>query len=399
MVIEPDTYEEHLVESAPLAQAMRAQRANLLCWCIYLVGNLDIAEDLVQETLAAAWRSKRRPAHAEEYPAWLAGIARNVCWSWKRRQRRESLRLVPLVDREALFDATNASSAESSYDLEIDLEREELALLLDRALAQLPADTREALIRKYIDESPLAEIAARLGLTTGATAARLHRGKLALRRLFTTTLRAEAASYGLVSPEDEEWRQTRIWCPSCGAQRLLGRLASDEGLLMLRCPACFERSQTNLASWTDPSLFRGMKSYRSSLSRLSRYAHGYYRRGLATGMAHCVSCGHEAPVRRAYKAELPQKAGEITGIIISCPACKRTALVGLNGLLLCHPQAQQFWRAHPRISTTQAQKIAVNGRTATLTRFVARAEAAQLEVISDWETLETLRIQEVHERA
>ena len=107
MVIEPDNYEEHLVESAPLAQAMRAQRANLLRWCIYLVGDSNIAEDLVQETLAAAWRSQRRPTHAEEYPAWLAGIARNVCWSWKRRQRRESLRLVPLVDGEALFDATN----------------------------------------------------------------------------------------------------------------------------------------------------------------------------------------------------------------------------------------------------------------------------------------------------
>jgi RNA polymerase sigma-70 factor (ECF subfamily) len=394
VAIESDTYEEYVAESAPLAQAMRAQRANLLRWCIYLVGDPDIAEDLVQETLAAAWRSKRRPTHVEEYPAWLAGIARNVCWSWKRRQRRESLRLVPLIDGEAPLDA-NSTLAESRLNLEIDLEREELALLLDRALAQLPADTREALIRKYVDESPLAEVAARLGLTTGATAARLHRGKLALRRLFTTTLRAEAASFGLVSPEDEEWRQTRIWCPECGAQRLLGRLASDEGLLMLRCPGCFGRSQTNLASWTDPALFRGMKSYRSSLSRLSRYAHSYYRRGLATGMARCVRCGHEAPVRRVCANELPDNVGEIAGIIISCPACKRTALVGLNGLLLCHPQAQQFWRAHPRISTTQAQKVTVNGRAATLTRFAARAEAARLEVVSDWETLETLRIQEV----
>ncbi|HEY7021247.1 MAG TPA: RNA polymerase sigma factor [Ktedonobacterales bacterium] len=394
MAIEPDTYEEHLVESAPLAQVMRAQRANLLRWCIYLTGDPDIAEDLVQETLTAAWRSQRRPTHAEEYPAWLAGIARNVCWSWKRRQRSESLRLVPLIDGEAPPDA-NPMLAESQLDLEIELEREELALLLDRALAQLPADTREALIRKYIDESPLAEIAARLGLTAGATAARLHRGKLALRRIFTTTLRAEAASFGLVSPEDEEWRQTRIWCPSCGAHRLLGQLASDDGLLMLRCPICFERSQTNLASWTDPALFRGMKSYRSSLSRLSRYAHGYYRRGLASGTARCVRCGHEAPVRRTYANELPDNVGEIAGIIVSCPACKRTALTGLNGLLLCHPQAQQFWRAHPHISTTPAQEIAVNGRAATLTRFVARTEAARLEVVSDWETLETLRIQEV----
>jgi len=393
VAIDTDTYEEHRADAAPLAQVMRAQRTDLLRWCIHLVGDADVAEDLVQETLTAAWRSLRRPARSEEYPAWLAGIARNVCWSWKRRQRRESLRLVPLVDGEIPPEA-NPTVVESQLHFEIDLEREELALLLDRALAQLPADTREALIRKYIDESPLAEIAARLGLTAGATAARLHRGKLALRRIFTTTLRAEAASYGLIGSEDEEWRQTRIWCPSCGAQRLLGRLASDDGLLMLRCPGCFGRSHTNLASWTDRALFQGMKSYRSSLSRLSRYAHGYYRRGLANGMACCVRCGHEAPVRRAHANELPHNVEEIAGIIIHCPGCKRTALTGLNGLLLCHPQVQQFWRAHPRIVTAPSQKITVDGRAATLTRFAARTEAAWLEVVSDWETLETLRIQE-----
>jgi RNA polymerase sigma-70 factor (ECF subfamily) len=398
VAIEQDNNEDQLSEAAPLTLAMRAQRANLLRWCISLVGDSDVAEDLVQETLAAAWRSQRRPSRAEEYPAWLAGIARNVSRSWKRWQRRESLRLVPLVDGEIPSDA-NFTLEKSRLNLEVDLEHEELSLLLDRALAQLPADTREALIRKYVDESPLAEIAARLGLTAGATAARLHRGKLALRRLFTTTLRAEAASYGLVSTEDEGWRQTRIWCPECGAQRLLGRLESDDGLFMLRCPACFERSQTNLASWTDPALFRGMKSYRSSLSRLSRYAHSYYRRGLAIGMARCVRCGHEAPVGRARAAELPQHAGEVAGIIVSCPACKRTALAGLNGLLLCHPQAQQFWRSHPHLSTAPSQKIRVGGQVAVLTRFVARTETARLEVVSDWETLETLGIQEVQTRA
>jgi hypothetical protein len=138
-----------------------------------------------------------------------------------------------------------------------------------------------------------------------------------------------------------------------------------------------------------------MKSYRSSLSRLSRYAHGYYRRGLAGGMASCVRCGHEAPVRRALVNELPQDAGEIDGIIIVCPGCKATAYTGLNGLLLCHPQVQRFWRAHPRILTTTPQIIAFGGRAATLTRFADRMGSTRLEVVSDRETLDTLHIQEI----
>ncbi|HEV8193066.1 MAG TPA: sigma factor, partial [Ktedonobacterales bacterium] len=72
-----------------LERALHSQRASLARWCAHLAGNVDVAEDLVQETFAAAWRSTRRPSLAEDYPAWLAGIARNICRSWLRSQRRE----------------------------------------------------------------------------------------------------------------------------------------------------------------------------------------------------------------------------------------------------------------------------------------------------------------------
>jgi RNA polymerase sigma factor (sigma-70 family) len=75
------------------------------------------------------------------------------------------------------------------FDLEVDLERDDLAWLLDRALALLPPETREILVQKYVEECPQADVAARLGLTEGAVEARLQRGKLALRRVLTTDVR------------------------------------------------------------------------------------------------------------------------------------------------------------------------------------------------------------------
>ena len=53
-------------------------------------------------------------------------------------------------------------------DLQRDLEREELITLLDRALTLLPPAAHTVLIEKYVHESPLAEVAARVGASEGA---------------------------------------------------------------------------------------------------------------------------------------------------------------------------------------------------------------------------------------
>jgi len=84
---------------------------------------------------------------------------------------------------EALDDAAAqpATSLDDDGDPTIELERHELAALLDRALALLPPETRLALVQHYIEESSHAAIAARLGLSEGGVAVRLHRGKLAFR--------------------------------------------------------------------------------------------------------------------------------------------------------------------------------------------------------------------------
>ncbi len=206
-----------------LEGALRAERARLVNWCAYLTGNFAVAEDLAQETYVAAWRSVRRPERVEEYGAWLAGIARNICRSWRRSQLREaSYALSTLFDEASSVDALD-DLAPDTLDLAELVERRELALLLDHALAYVPAETRQALVAKYVEEAPLVEIAARMGMSESALAARLHRGKRALRHVLMTELRDEAASYGLMPAEDDGWRETRIWCPECGVRRFLGR--------------------------------------------------------------------------------------------------------------------------------------------------------------------------------
>src|SRR6266542_3755898 len=225
------------------------ERARLVRLCARLTGDVDAAEDLAQETLYEAWRNAhklRDPADADGRTRWLAAIARNVCMRWARRRGRELARLAPMprragADQDARADdGLLAALAEvpDDFDLEVELERGELAALLDRAMGLLPPETRRVLYEQVVAESPLAETALRLGLSQGAVAMRLQRGKLALRQLLVTEFRREAVGLGLIEEAAESWQETRIWCQACGQRRLLGRLSPNRHEFWLRCSAC-----------------------------------------------------------------------------------------------------------------------------------------------------------------
>src|SRR4051812_31666257 len=169
-------------------------RRRLVRLCAVISGDPAAAEDLAQETLLEAWRNAHKlhdPSGAER---WLAAIARNVCLRSNRRAGRQPLLLL-----------------EESPELDAELERAELLELLDRALSVLPAGTRDALVQRYVDDAPHAEIAARLGVSEDAVSMRLARGKTLLRRM----LAAELGRGG-----DFEWRGARGWCGPGGRRKL-----------------------------------------------------------------------------------------------------------------------------------------------------------------------------------
>jgi RNA polymerase sigma factor (sigma-70 family) len=213
--------------------ALTNERPHIVRFCTYLVRDSSVAEDLAQETLLIAWRLWPTMSNPAGITAWLFGIARNVCHRWQRSQARESNRISQLdgEHEEILFA--------HDEDFTLELEHHELAALLDRALGLLPPETRIALVEHYVEGSPYAEIAARLGVSDGTVAVRVHRGKIAFRKLLQGTLRAEAEALGIImSDSSSAWAETRIWCPECGKQHLLGMLDAKQGNFSLRCPAC-----------------------------------------------------------------------------------------------------------------------------------------------------------------
>lgn len=382
-----------------------AARERLVRLCVRLTGDPIAAEDLAQETLLIAWRhaaTLREPAAAE---AWLAGIARNVCRRWLRTRTREHLRVVPLTGSPLSIVDDRPQSLEDTpddYDLELELERDELADLLDRALALLPPSTRQVLVERYLHERAQAEVAERLGLTENGVAVRLHRGKLALRHTLATHFQSEAISYGLLRAETAGWQETRLWCPECGQRHLIGRMPAPPAntAFQLRCPACHVEPGVYMSNAPrDRIMFDldGIAGYKRLLGRLMTHTEQLYRPAVAPHSVACPRCGAPLAIHLGMPPDGPVSLTEQPGVYTRCERCGWESAQGLSGLLLCLPEGRRFWRRHQRIRLLPRLTIEASGRPAFVTRFVAMGTSAQLAIVSAVDTHEVLNIHQAGE--
>jgi RNA polymerase sigma-70 factor (ECF subfamily) len=105
---------------------------SLRAFAISLCGNIDRADDLVQETLLRALSHIDSFEPGTNMPAWLFTILRNLFRSEYRKRRRE------VEDADGRYAETLKSHPEQTGRVEFEEFR--------TALAKLPSDQREALI-------------------------------------------------------------------------------------------------------------------------------------------------------------------------------------------------------------------------------------------------------------
>ncbi len=133
-------------------------------------GRVALAEDLTAETFLAAVDAVRRVDGPVPSVPWLVGVARHKLVDHWRRQARDDRRMRALVD--------DAPPPADLWEVSLDAARAR------QTLDHLAPHHRAALTLRYLDDLPVAEVAALLGRTLHATEALLVRARAAFRRAY-----------------------------------------------------------------------------------------------------------------------------------------------------------------------------------------------------------------------
>jgi len=371
---------------------LAGERARLVRLCAWFSGNPEAAEDLAQETLIAAWKSRDQLVSLDKLKPWTAAIARNICLCWSRGYYREHNRVLYSLDS----DPKLSDDIQDEINLEVDLDRDELARLLDKALGLLPKETAQMLVEHYIRESSQAEIAEMMNIHPGTVAVRLQRGKLSLQKLLRKNLQAEASAFGLIDRNDSAWEETNIWCPWCGGFRLQGKYQKNQ-IFALRCPTCDADAKSIMAGLdlTKPyhaKLLGNIKTYKPAYARLLAAFRPIYQGALKSHSAPCLACGSQVEVRVEHDKQTYKHSSLFSQVTLHCPVCGWASNKSLTGLVLGSAAAQRFWREYPRMRMLPALDIEVQGSLAFLTRLQSLTSNAELTVISRRDTFEQLEV-------
>lgn len=174
-----------LVPNSRLKSDLLRAIPSLRAFAMSLSGNMDRADDLVQETLMKAWSNMGSFTEGSNMSAWLFTILRNIFYSEYRKRRRE----VP--DPEGQIAAKLASAPAQSGHMDL--------LDFKVALQKLPPDQREALILVGASGLSYEEAAGICNCAIGTMKSRVNRARNRLAHLLAIR---DGGEYGL----EPEWQ-------------------------------------------------------------------------------------------------------------------------------------------------------------------------------------------------
>ena len=158
---------------AALKDELIASIPSLRAFAITLIGDRDKADDLVQETLVRAIANIHRFEPGTNMQAWLFTILRNLFHSEYRKRRRE------------------VEDADGKYAAALSVQPDQLPHLdfedLQRALARLPHDQREALLLVGASGFSYEQAAEICGCAVGTIKSRVNRARNRLAELLHFT--------------------------------------------------------------------------------------------------------------------------------------------------------------------------------------------------------------------
>ena len=157
-----EPFDENLVlasrtgDKSAYAALVKRHYKRVFIMCLGILGRVHDAEDAAQEAMLKGFVNIGRLRDASRFDAWISRIARNIC-SDHVRKRIQAKRIA--VDKQQMQTQTENQDAH-----------------LQRALEQLPENTRLPLVMYFLDGASVKTVARRLNLSHSGVYLRLRTG-------------------------------------------------------------------------------------------------------------------------------------------------------------------------------------------------------------------------------
>ena len=154
-----------------ILKTLDCYEGRLIQYASRIVGNTELAQDVVQDTFLQLWKENR--AKIESYlEQWLYTVCRNRAFDLKKKEKR-MFSLQPDID--FADDGGNSPTA--------DIERHEEEVGILGVINSLPANQKEVICLKFQDGLSYKEISKVTGLSVSNVGFLMHKGVKSMRAL------------------------------------------------------------------------------------------------------------------------------------------------------------------------------------------------------------------------
>ena len=142
-----------------------------------MMGNAADAEDATQDAFLSAFRAFDRFRGESQVSTWLYRITVNACLMRLRKEKKSRLLTQTGYDEAEIVNWADGFESPERSALNAELRER-----LDEGISRLPPDLRAAVVVRDIQELSNIEAAESLNITVSSLKARLHRGRVLLRK-------------------------------------------------------------------------------------------------------------------------------------------------------------------------------------------------------------------------
>jgi RNA polymerase sigma-70 factor (ECF subfamily) len=169
-------------------ELIRPHERSVYVMALSLLQNEADAEDAAQEAFLKAFRNLANFRGDAKFSTWLISIALNEARS--RLRSRKSVKFESLDESPDGQGQVSPALLRDWREIPSEaLERKEIRLLLQHAVADLPSIYREVFLLRDVEELSVNESAEALGITVASVKVRLHRARIMLQKKLVPQLK------------------------------------------------------------------------------------------------------------------------------------------------------------------------------------------------------------------